>query len=319
MGISLLRAPVVAALLPIFWICILPNKALAQFPRLDAISGTSDTSGRCIFVPEERSVPTTAICDETCSNAFLRFFREGEWYFSWGFSRESWAPANIHVSQPSQGNNFTIFDVRGRDDPSWSSLFGAQYNIRIGRFVDESRTLAVEFSLDHTKYTSVLGQTARIAGTVAGRPTDANYRLDESFFSYNLHNGANHVMINLAKRVPLIGQTNESFSVAAIAKAGVGLMVPHAENTIMGHDNDVGKKDFGNLIGIHRGWWQVNGWTTGIEAGFRVVLVKPLYLEITDKIAFAGLGDVPVYQGTARHNLWMNEIILSVGITFGGR
>ena len=95
-------------------------------------------------------------------------------------------------------------------------------------------------------------------------------------------------------------------------------MLPHAENVIMGHPVDVGPKSLGNLVGTNRGWWQINGWTTGVEGGFRINLWNPLYLEITDKVVFAQLADVPVYQGTARHNLWMNEIILSVGITFGG-
>jgi hypothetical protein len=318
MHINLLREPMAAAFLPLFWLCVLPGNASAQLPRIDAIAGTSDPISECICTWEERPLLAPSVCDESCGSAFLRFFREGEWYFSWGYSRESWANTNIHVSQPSQASNFTVYNVRATDDPSFGSLFSAQYNIRIGRFIDEARTVAVELNMDHTKYTSVTGQTARIAGTVNGKPIDANVRLDESVFSYNLHNGANHVMLNLVKRVPLIGRINESFSVAGIAKFGVGVLVPHSENIIFGQINDVGKKEIGNLMGIHRGWWQLDGFTTGVEAGFRIVLVKPVYLEITDKIAFAQLGDVPVFQGTARHNLWMNEVILSVGITFGG-
>ena len=267
---------------------------------------------------EEQAELTTPVFDETVGSAIVRFFRDGEWYFSWGYSREWWAPTNFHVSQPGQGNNFTLYNVRGTDDPTWSSVFGAQYNIRIGRFVDEARTVAVEFNFDHTKYSSVAGQTAHIAGTIAGKPTDTNIRLDPGVFTYNLHNGANHVMINLVKRVPLIGEINESFSVAAIGKVGIGFMAPHAENFVMNRFNDVGKKELGNLIGFNRGWWQLDGFTTGVEAGFRVVLCAPLYLEITDKVAYARLADVPVFQGTARHNLWMNEVILSVGITYGG-
>ena len=34
-------------------------------------------------------------------------------------------------------------------------------------------------------------------------------------------------------------------------------------------------------------WWQVNGWTTGVELGFRFVLYKSVYLELTDKVAYA--------------------------------
>src|ERR1700678_1168437 len=48
-------------------------------------------------------------------NVFLRFFRDGEWYASWGYSKQYWAPTDIHVSQPSLGNNFTLHDVHGAD------------------------------------------------------------------------------------------------------------------------------------------------------------------------------------------------------------
>jgi len=197
-------------------------------------------------------------------NAFVRFFRDGEWYFSWGHNKEYWAPTDIHVSQPSLGNDFTIHGVQGADQFSFPeifspSLFGPQYNIRIGRFINDERTIGVEFSLDHTKYTTILGQTAAVTGLVGGAPTNANYQLDSNTFSEVLHNGANHVMVNAVYRYPLIGQTNETFSVAAIGKAGLGIMLPHTSDTILGYDNNVGSKTLSNAIGLTNGWWQVNG------------------------------------------------------------
>jgi hypothetical protein len=256
-------------------------------------------------------------------NALLRFFRDGEWYGSWGYSKQYWAPTDIHVSQPSLGNDFTIHDVHGTDEFSFSDIFspdffGPQYNIRIGRFINDDRTVAVEFSLDHTKYTTTLGQTAQVTGTVAGVPTNTYSQLTNQYFSEVLHNGANHVMANLVYRYPLIGKTNETLSVAAIAKAGVGIMLPHTSDTVLGNANDVGGKTFGNAIGLTNGWWQLNGWTTGVELGFRVVLFKPVYLELTDKVAYAYLGDLPAYQGTLQQSLWMDEVVVSLGFTYDG-
>lgn len=271
------------------------------------------------------SAPSTSTSTKrSASSPVTRFFTEGEWYFSWGYNTETWAPTDIHVSQQSLGNDFTIHDVKGHDDPGWDTglfnkgLFVPQTNIRIGRFVDDNRTLAVELSLDHTKYTSTIGQTARVSGTVNGVAVDSDRVLDENTFRYNLHNGANHLMINIVKRLPLIGATNESLSLAAIGKAGMGLMVPHSDNTVLGQNNDVGEKKFGNLFGTSHGWWQFDGWTAGIEAGVRLVLARPVYLELTDKVAYSRLYDIPVYQGTADHSLWMNEIILSLGFTYDG-
>jgi hypothetical protein len=256
-------------------------------------------------------------------NPFVRFFRDAEWYFSWGYSKEWWAPSDIHVSEPSLGNDFTLHSVRATDQFSASDIFsatdffGPQYNIRVGRFVNDDRTLAVELNLDHSKYTTNSGQTAQLTGLVGGVPTNSKIQLNSNVFSEVLHNGANHVMLNAVYRYPLIGQTNETLSVAGIAKAGVGLMVPHTSDTIFGNAVDVGQKTLGNSIGLDRGWWQLNGWTTGVELGFRVVLYKPVYLELTDKVAYSYLGDLPAYMGNIQQSL-LNEIVLSLGFTFDG-
>lgn len=256
-------------------------------------------------------------------SAFWRFFRDGEWYFSFGTSKQYWAPTNFHISQPSLGNDFTVHSVSGHDDSDAGAflqgdLFGPQYNIRIGRFINDARTFAIELNFDHTKYTSTDGQTANVTGTIAGVPVNANHVLDANYFRYLLHNGANHLMANLVYRRPLLGELNETFSLAFIGKAGVGVMLPHADNTILGYSNNVGTKTPGNYIGIHNGWWQFGGVTTGAEAGFRFVAFKPVYFEVTDKVAYADMWNIPVYQGTASHSLWMNEVVFSIGFTYDG-
>jgi hypothetical protein len=257
-------------------------------------------------------------------NPFWDFFRDAEWYGSWGYSKQYWAPSDIHVSQPSLGNNFTLYNVHGTDEFSSSDLFnptdffGPEYNIRIGRFINDERTIAVEFSLDHTKYQTTIGQTAQVSGQINGMPVNSSQVLSTSYFNEVLHNGANHVMLNGVYRYPLIGQTNETLSVAAIGKAGLGIMLPHTSDTIMGNANSVGPKTLGNSVGLNNGWWQLNGWTAGVEGGLRVVLYKPVYLEVTDKIAYARLDNLPAYLGTIQQSLWMNEIVVSIGFTYDG-
>jgi hypothetical protein len=157
-----------------------------------------------------------------------------------------------------------------------------------------------------------------VTGLVGGVPTNASYQLNSNTFYDELHNGANHVMVNAVYRYPLIGQTNETSSVAAIGKAGLGIMLPHTFDTILGYENNVGTKTLGNSVGLTNGWWQLNGGTAGVEFGFRFGLYKSVYLELTDKVAYAYLGDLPAYQGTLQQSLLMNEIILSLGFTYDG-
>ena len=257
------------------------------------------------------------------ASAFVRFFRDGEWYFSWGFNKENWSRTNISVSQPGLGNNFTLYDVQGHDEAGGfgqdlfdGDFFGPQYNIRVGRFFTD--TIGVEFSLDHTKYQTTLNQVVPLRGSIGGVPANGNYQLTSQAFNEELHNGANHVMIDGVYRYPLIGKTNETLSVALLAKAGVGLMIPHTSDTIFGNPVDVGSKSLGTSFGLTNGWWQLNGWTTGAELGFRVVLYKPVYLEVSDKVAYSYFWDLPAYLGTIRQSLVMNEAIVSIGFTYDG-
>jgi hypothetical protein len=256
-------------------------------------------------------------------NPFTRFFTDAEWYLSWGTSKEYWSNSDIHVSQPTLGNDFTIFDVRGSDDGFGlaemlrGDLLGPQFNVRIGRFFNDSQRIGIEFSLEHSKYQSVIGQVAQVDGTVNGMPTNAPMVLTHQFFSEVLHNGANHVMISGVNRLPLFGQVNETWSSSALFKLGAGVMLPHTTDTVTGMTNNVGPKTLRNAIGLDHGWWQLNGWTAGGEAALRFVLHKPVYLELSDKLAYAQLINLPAFHGNLSQSLWMNEIVLSAGVTLG--
>jgi hypothetical protein len=254
-------------------------------------------------------------------SAFMRFFTEGEWYMSFGLSKQFYAPTDIHVSQPSLGNDFTIHHVAGHDEPHWGDIFrgdllAPQYNIRIGRFINDK--VAIEFSLDHSKYAVTDGQVANVSGVIGGVPVNGPVVLTKPFFEYILHNGANHVMLNLVYREPIYGKINAPWSVAFIGKVGAGVVMPHVDDTIQGNHVNVGPKSFANAFGIHNGWWQYGGWTTGVEGGFRFGLPKSMYLEVTDKLAYARFWNLQAFQGSIDHGLLMNEVVFSVGVTLDG-
>lgn len=240
----------------------------------------------------------------------------GEWYFSWGNSRDFWARSDIHIVQESLGNNFTVHRVTAVDVPDYSNYgFGGQYNFRLGRFIDAQHHWAIELNFDHTKYNSNINQIAYVDGQINNQYFAGSQVLTLQYFDYQLLNGLNHFMLNAVRRFPLIGETNKTFSLAGLLKMGVGVVLPHAENLILGHRNNVGPKAWGNYLGWRSGWWQMGGWTAGVEAGVRFVIVKPVYVELTDKEVYTSISDIPVYQGRANQNVWMNEVIFSLGVT----
>lgn len=299
-----------ARIRPLLFLLILINscQALAQSQSQSQseagnvlASGTSDTKKNV----NELNLPDKG------------FFSGGEWYFSGGFNKSVYANSDINVSQPSLGNDFTVNNVKGHDEFP-PKLCCMPDNMRIGRFFDGSKKLGMELSLDHTKFTSTIGQTAFVSGVNNGSLGVGNQQLNANNFYYRLHNGLNHLMVNLVYRTPIFGEINEQSSLVFIGRVGTGLAYVHPDITINGNDNYVGKKNVSNLIGFDSGWWRIVGMSTGTEVGVRYSLYKQFYIELTDKLVFTNMHNVPVYQGKASQNLLQNQVILSVGYTFDG-
>ena len=252
--------------------------------------------------------------------------KEQNWYFSWGYSRQQYAPSDIHISQPSQGNDFTVHQARGSDFPSSFEdtvkslteleFTNPQENVRIGKFMNPEKTFAIEFSLDHSKYQTDLNQTVRVSGTKNNAPYNGDLKLTEQDFSYALHNGLNHVMINAVWLNHLSGPENKAGHLQLISRAGAGILLPHADNVIFGKANEVGPKNERICCTSKNDWWQINGWTAGVEVGVRYRVYKSIYLELTSKLAYGVLRGVPVYQGSADQTIWMSEQVLSTGFLF---
>lgn len=251
---------------------------------------------------------------------------EGNWYFSWGYSRQQYAPSDIHVSQPELGNDFTVHKAKASDFPSSigdsiKSLFelnftDPQENLRIGKFMNPEKTFAIEFSLDHSKYNVDMGQTVDVSGTVNNQPAPGNITVNDQNFNYALHNGLNHLMINAVWLHHLAGPENKAGDLQLISRVGAGILLPHADNTIFGNPNEVGPKNDNVCCFNRNDWWQINGWTTGVEVGFRYRVYKSIFVELTSKIAYGELRRVPVYRGSADQKIWMSEQILSAGFLF---
>lgn len=253
---------------------------------------------------------------------FVKKNHNKSWYVSWGYNKDYWTDSDIHISQPALNNDFTVYNVKASDYPGWNNglfnenIMSPQYNIRIGHFLNRAHTWAIEISFDHTKYNSNLDQIARVAGTINGQPINQDKTLTSSYFYYALHNGANNLMLNFVRRKPMFSFHRALLRIVAIGKFGAGVMLPHPENTILGNANDVGPKAWPNFFGWRNGWWQMGGWTAGLEGGFQLVFHKTAYLELTNKEAYVSLSDIQVYDGRADQTMWLNETICSIGAMF---
>ena len=284
------------------------------------------TASFAVMAQSEPATPASLASPATAVNFDRALNAENNWYFSWGYSRQQYAPSDIHVSQPGLGNDFTVHQAAASDFPSSpsdtiNSLFNLDFtnpqeNLRIGKFMNPEKTFAIEFSLDHSKYNTDLNQVADVSGTVANQPVSGPMTLTPQKFSYALHNGLNHLMVNAVWLHHLAGPSQQPGDLQLISRAGAGILLPHADNTIFSNANQVGPKNENICCFASNDWWQVNGWTAGVEVGVRYTIYKTIYLELTSKLAYGALRSVPVYQGTADQTIWMSEQVLSTGFLF---
>ena len=228
----------------------------------------------------------------------------GTWYVQWGYNTERYASTDIHFDQPAMRNAFTLHGVEMRDAKSWDiwnhALTVPQYSFRIGRFI-RSNT-AIELNFDHSKAIMVVDQRVLVTGALNGRTVNETVRAGDLASRYFLNNGANFVLVNAVQRLPMVGIPGHARSVAALVKAGVGFMVPHAENTVLGESNQAG--------------FQYGGLGAGIEVGVRVHLLKHLFVEAAQKVFYGRYRKLNIAAGSANQDLWAHVTILSVGTTW---
>jgi hypothetical protein len=188
--------------------------------------------------------------------------------------------------------------------------------MRIGKFLNPEKTFAVEFSYDHSKYNTDFYQASQVTGTINNIHQSGSMVLTPQNFIYELHNGLNHLMINAVWLHRLDGQADQAGDLQLISRVGAGILLPHADNVIFGNQNQVGPKGQNVCCTNKSDWWQINGWTAGVEVGLRYTFYKSVYLELTQKVAYGALKGVPVYRGSADQTIWMSEQVLSTGFLF---
>lgn len=235
--------------------------------------------------------------------------RKGEFYFSWGYNTEWYTRSDVHVSQPSLGNDYTLNNVNAHDHRGWDegllskALSIPQYNYRIGYIFNKKRGLGVEINFDHTKYLIKDGQTINVTGTMGGSPVNTNINFaDTNGYHYYLNNGANFLLFNFVKRWHWLGNTTKNFKVDLLAKAGIGPVIPHVDNSFAGEQNHP--------------HFQFGGLNTGAEGVIRATFYKYVYLEYCNKLDYARYSNLTVYEGTAKQNFGTYEMILNLGVTF---
>ena len=89
-----------------------------------------------------------------------------ELYVSWGYNADVFKRTDLHLAQPSLGNDFVLHGVQSQDQKGWTDLFHnslttSQYSARIGYFFNAKQDLALELSFEHVRFLVTQDQNVR--------------------------------------------------------------------------------------------------------------------------------------------------------------
>ena len=233
-------------------------------------------------------------------------------YLQWGYNTEWYTKSNIHFTMPN-GTNFTLHNARALDRPDLDAIYKKpkdisipQYNYRIGFYLNNKHSRAIELNFDHAKYIVTDWQRVHVTGTIDGKPVNGDSTLNpQTFLHFEHTDGANWLHINYVHQQTLLMKKNsKSPLINFIWKAGAGINIPRTDFTWRG---DRLNNDF-----------HVAGYNISVEAGARIYPLKKIFFEFTGKTGYVkylnALSNSTAQKGIrARHSFGYFEVIGTIG------
>lgn len=221
-------------------------------------------------------------------------------YFQWGYNKEWYTRSNIHFKM-SNGNDFTIFEAKAHDRTDFKSIITStkditvpQYNMRIGFYLNQSKTKGLEINFDHTKYVVTNYQRLHIKGNIDEKYINTDTILDPKKLLHFEHtDGANFLHFNYFQLNTLLKhKTKDRDIFSSIWKVGVGFNIPRTDFTW--HGEELNNR------------FHIAGYNASVEGGSRWNIGKHLFIEATVKSGYVryidALADTETQKGNRAHH-----------------
>lgn len=233
-------------------------------------------------------------------------------YFQWGYNTEWYTKSNIQVTM-GNGNKFTLHNAKAHDKRDFDAIFKKpaeisipQYNYRIGFYLNNSHSKAIEINFDHTKYVVSDNQTVRVTGIIDGQTINADSVINAKNFLHIEHtDGANWLHINYVRQNTIAtNHKNKRPLINTIYKIGAGINIPRTDFTWRGDRLN--------------NRFHVAGYNISAEGGARVYIGKKLFFECTAKTGFvkyvnAIANTTQIKQSSIKHHFGYFELISLIG------
>ena len=201
-------------------------------------------------------------------------------YIQWGYNKEWYSQSNIHFSL-GNGDHFILHHTKASDKPDYDAIYKKpleisipQYNYRIGFYLNDKKSKAIELNFDHAKYVVTNFQKVHVSGNIEGQVVNGDSILNSATFLHLEHtDGANWLHFNYVQQKTILHAVHHQRPLLTlIKKIGAGINIPRTDFTWKG-------SRFNN-------YFHVAGYNISAESGFRYYFNNRLFLEGTGKTGY---------------------------------
>src|SRR5690554_2427774 len=244
---------------------------------------------------------------------------KGKIYVYWGGNRDFYSNSDIHFR--GQDYDFTLNDVKAHDKPKgWhidyvnpARMTIPQTNLRVGYFITDKYNISL--GVDHMKYVMDQNKTVSYSGNYPDRGSygeaisDGNILLTEDFLKFEHTDGLNYVNIefsrvdDFSKYLGIRDTDKVQFNFTA--GAGVGVLYPKTNTTLMGKDRH---DDF-----------HISGYGLSAKVGLNITFLKYLFVQAELKGGYIDMGRIRTTNSRAdkaSQSFYFGETIIAFGGIF---
>jgi hypothetical protein len=227
--------------------------------------------------------------------------KNGILYLAFGSHRIFYTNSDIHLHRDENPSfDFTLFNAKAKDEGGLRFHTAPQFSYTVGYYF-KKKNFGLEYQYDHIKYFLQMGQVVHLRGSINGHHFDQDTLLTPAFVQLEHSDGGNYGMVNFVKWIPLATKEN-AFKLDLIVKAGLGLVNPKTNTTIMGNHRD--------------DKYHISGFVTGVETGLRFNFLKYIFVTGSFKGAYADYMDILIAGGRGHQQWFSGQFIYLLGAQF---
>jgi len=228
--------------------------------------------------------------------------KKGTVYFAFGSHRTYYTNSDITLERRGDPKfDFTLYDVKAKDEGGLRFKTAPQFSYHAGYYF-KKKNFGLEYHYDHIKYFVQANQVVRMKGSIGGKIYDTDTLTSPGFVQLEHSDGGNYAMINIVKWFPLIETTDRNFRIDLTTSAGLGLVNPKTNSTILGNHRD--------------DRYHISGYVIGAETGVKLSFLRHFYLSGTMKGAFANYRQFLIANGYGHQRWFSGQFIYLLGGQF---